>query len=903
MAAPTKLLFRMLGELEVLVDGRPVALGGAKQRALLALLLLERGHAVSTDRLIDAVWSERPPATVHKSIQVYVSGLRKALGENRIVTRGRGYELVAGPDEVDVDVFDALVTRATGAPAARAAEQLREALALVRGRPLADVALEPWGASEIGRIEERILAATEARIEADLELGRHAMLAPELEALVRQHPFREHLLELLMLALYRSGRQVEALETYRRGASGLRDELGLEPGRPLQQLEASILRQDSALDVPAAPRRQRLRRRGWKLAATGAVAVLAAAAAAAAVALTRGESASLESLPPGVAIISSSDGSLVAHIPTSEIPEPSEVVTGNGHFWVWGLHPFQLVEIDPRTGRILRHVSSPFSGDANWYLPSGRDVWFTAGRELVRVDTAEGRAVDRYVLAAASTENVLAWVTRCFGSLWVADNPDSLVLRVDPATGRTRARIPAQYPYAIACGDGGLWVSWWDKGLHRIDPRTNRVVAAAATPAPFVNEVAVGGGFAWVSNEAEGTVSKVDREGNVVAVYETGDGAHQMSFGDGRLWVANQDVGTVTGIDAATGARTTYSFGHPVQSVAVERSRLLVELREGLTFEDRIAALKGNVARLIVPAYVFDPVDPALAWNPWAFMVERATCAGLVQRQPRRNGRIAPDLARTMPTVSPDRLTYTFTVRSGRRFAPPSNAPVTARDVRSSIERAMSSRLGTTYPGTPTPGMLFLGDVVGAAAFHSSKADRLRGITVKGDTISFTLRRPSPTFLERLALPFFCTVPADTPRVRGGLTSAPPSAGPYYISDGLNGEYQILRRNPNYSGPRPARLDAIAFREGISPEHAVARVRSGAWDGAILDAELLVAGGAVARQARSDPQLRTEEIAARSFGIAFAKDNGSVHALLSTRLGCDTIPGALDLALLCLRVR
>src|SRR5262245_25251633 len=128
----------MLGELDVLVDGKPVVLGSAKQRTLLAVLLLERGHAVSTDRLIDTIWSGRPPATVQKSIQVYVSGLRRALGEERIVTRGGGYEVVAGADEVDVDVFDALVESAAGAPAARAAAQLRKSLALVRGRPLAD---------------------------------------------------------------------------------------------------------------------------------------------------------------------------------------------------------------------------------------------------------------------------------------------------------------------------------------------------------------------------------------------------------------------------------------------------------------------------------------------------------------------------------------------------------------------------------------------------------------------------------------------------------------------------------------------------------------------------------------------------------------------------------------------
>jgi DNA-binding SARP family transcriptional activator len=885
IVTPGSIHFRLLGELEVLVDGSPVALGGAKQRALLALLLLERGQAVSAERLIDAIWSGRPPETAQKSIQVYVSGLRKALGQDRIVTRGRGYELVVAPGESDVDRFDEL---------ARAGE-FGEALELVRGRPLADVELESWAVPEVDRLEERILTATEARIEVDLERGKHKQLVTELEALVESHPYRERLLELLMLALYRSGRQADALDVYRRGAKRLREELGLEPGRPLQQLETSILQQDPVIDPPPRAMQAATRRRSWKRLTVGAALLLAAAAAATAIALTRGSSASLESLPPGVAVISAADGSLISHISTTEIPEPVEAVTGNGHFWVWGLNPFQLVEIDPSRGRVLRHVGSPFGGDAAWYLPDGRNIWLTAGRELVRVDAAEGRIIDRYTLTNANAEYVLNWVTRCFGSLWVTDNPDNLVLRVDPANGRVIARVRTQYPAAIACGDGGLWVSWWDKGIHRIDPRTNRVVASASTPAPFVNVLAVGGGFAWSSNEAAGTVSKVDRNGNVVAVYETGDGAHQMSFADGRLWVANQDVGTVTGIDGATGARTTYSFGHPVQSVAAQGSKLVVLLLDGATFEDRITALKGKVAKLIVPTYVFDPAEPALAWNPWAVLAERATCAGLVQRVP-GSGRIEPDLAVALPRVSSDGMTYTFMVRRGRRFAPPSGAVVSADDVRASIERAMSPKLGPAYPGAPQPGVLFLDDLVGVKAFQHG-APHVRGVVVDGNRISFTLTKPSKTFLQRLALPFYCTVPADTPVVHSGLTHPAPSAGPYYFGEALNQEYDILRRNPNYTGPHPARLDAIALREGISAEHAIARIESGDWDGAILPDELLAPNGAAAREAISQG-LRVEDLQVPDPPF---NGGGAVHALLSPRLGCDTLPGALDFATLCLK--
>jgi DNA-binding SARP family transcriptional activator len=959
-----RLDFRILGPLEVRADDELLSLGGPRQRALLALLLLNANRVVARDRLIDELGGGRAGEAADHTLSVQVSRLRKALdprghGDPRLVTRPPGYLLQVEPGELDLHRFEELCAEGRQAlehgDARLAAAKLREAESLWHGRPLADLELEPFARVDVERLEELRLAAVEDRIEAELALGHHSAVVPELDALVAEHPLRERLRGQLMLALYRSGRQADALNSYRAGRSLLVEELALEPNSQLKELEQAILRQDARLEPPErtrtavalapqrrgsgstrdavensefgpgagrtplpgpsqgapyrpAPPQQEQRRarpqsRSSKLITAGAAIIVAVAAVAAGVILTHGGSGSLESLPPGVAIISAADGSLVSHISTAEIPEPSEVVTGNGHFWVWGLHPFQLVEIDSHDGRIVRHVGSPFSGDATWFLPDGRNVWFTDKKELVRVDAAEGIAVDRYHLIAATTNYGLAWVTRCSGSLWVADNPDSRVLRVDPTTGGVLARIPAQHPYAIACGDGGLWVTWYDKGLHRIDPRTNRIVATASTPAPYVNEVAVGGGFAWVSNETEGNVYKVDRDGKVEAVYETGDGAHQMSFGGGRLWVANQDVGTVTGIDAATGSRKTYVFGHPVQSVAAQGSRLLVELTKGITFEDRIAALRGKVAKLIVPTYVFDPVDPALAWNPVVFMAEHATCAGLVLQQPGAHGRVVPDLATAMPKVRGGR-TFTFTVRSGRRFAPPSGAAVTAEDVRSSIERALSPKLGSTIPRAPQPGMLFLRDVEGVNAFHSGRAPHVAGITVNGRTISFTLTRPSKTFLARLALPFFCTVPGDTPRVHGGLPDPPPSAGPYYMSDGLNGEYHILKRNPNYTGPHPAKLDAIAFREGISPEHAVARVRSGGWDAALLQNALLAPGGDVVRAAVADPRLRTEELPAGGVRIAFPRSHGPVlHALLSSRLGCDNVAGTIDLASLCLRAR
>ncbi len=230
--------FRILGPLEVLESGAPVELGGQKQRALLAMLLLHANEVVSTDRLIDALWEDDPPARAQKAVQVYVSGLRKVIGPGRIETKAPGYLVRAADDELDAARFEAFV--AQGA--------FRDALALWRGPALGDFVYARFAATEIARLEELRLSALEGRIERDLADGRQAEVAGELEGLVREHPLRERLRAQLMLALYRSGRQADSLEAYQDARRALSDELGLEPSRKLRELQQAILRHDPALD-------------------------------------------------------------------------------------------------------------------------------------------------------------------------------------------------------------------------------------------------------------------------------------------------------------------------------------------------------------------------------------------------------------------------------------------------------------------------------------------------------------------------------------------------------------------------------------------------------------------------------------------------------------------------------
>jgi len=244
--------FRILGPLEAVAADETLRLGGPKQRALLALLLLRRNEVLPRGRLIDAIWGDDPPDSAPNSLQVYVHGLRRVLGAERIERSGSGYRIHVGPDELDLERFEELVRRATETLDARpadAADDLREAVRLWRGSPLADLAGEPV-TSELNGVADARIAAIELRNDAELALGRHEGLVRELAALVAEHPYRERLREQQILALYRSGRQKEALEAYRAAREALVEELGVEPGRALQELERAVLRQDESLAAP-----------------------------------------------------------------------------------------------------------------------------------------------------------------------------------------------------------------------------------------------------------------------------------------------------------------------------------------------------------------------------------------------------------------------------------------------------------------------------------------------------------------------------------------------------------------------------------------------------------------------------------------------------------------------------
>ncbi|HYT80375.1 MAG TPA: ABC transporter substrate-binding protein [Actinomycetota bacterium] len=560
----------------------------------------------------------------------------------------------------------------------------------------------------------------------------------------------------------------------------------------------------------------------------------------------------LASDPAGMAILDAKSGTQLGFISTTQIKSPIWAQYADGHFWAFNADPPSLVEIDPKTGKVLHQIAPPVP-DMGGVAISGNDLWVTEAEHptLVRVDIRRGQEVERFTFSSPSESTGFdVGLLVAEGSVWMEAFKE--ILRIDPSTGGIQHAYSGIYHGGMASGDGSIWTGsdelvgsfFRGRGLIRIDPRTDAVFPSPEIGGDF-SSVAAGGGFGWTAVPTKGVVYKIDPRGNVVDTYHTGEGAENVAFADGVLWVANADVGTVTGIDAITGKQTVYRFEHPLNGLAAGSGSLLVQLTEGRTFQDEINALQGKVARFVVGAHQLDDVDPATAFSTLAYEVEFATCPKLFNYpdKPSPEGwNLQPEVAASMPDVSADGRTYTFTIRPGYRFSPPSNQPVTAETFRHSIERALSPKLAPGWLGPYSIGSSYVNDIKGEQAFLAGKAPHVSGLRAEGDTLTIALVRPSPNLLERLAMPFFCLVPTDSPILPQGavtrLGTNPnttidmvPSAGPYYIAETFGGKYTILKRNPNYRGPRPHRLDAIALREGIDPGLAVARVESGRWDG------------------------------------------------------------------------
>jgi DNA-binding SARP family transcriptional activator/DNA-binding beta-propeller fold protein YncE len=550
--------YRILGPLEVVDEGEPVPVGRLKERLVLATLLLHANEFVARERLMDELWGSSPPPTARKVVNVYVSQLRKALirnGHDPITTEDGGYRIGVDADSLDVTRMQRLLTRARDQTSAgeveQAAELLREALALWRGPTLAGLLFESRGRDEIERLDDLRLTALMDRIDCDLALGRHQEVLGELHVLVAEHPLQERLRGQQMLALYRAGRQADALDAYRQARRALVDELGIEPSEALQRLQQGILRHDPALETPAGtagvpslqlrtsppaaptststPRRHRRPRR--RLLAAVGVGVVALA----------GSLAFLSTRAGG------HDGS-----------RPAPQIAANS-----------IAQLDPRSGEVLSDVpvgiepgSMAFSGSSMWLVNRGSGT-------ITRYNVRRGT---RHTIGVASTPYDIA--ADAEGNVWVSDRKPTVTWILHAAAGAGTAAvppvlkdvsIPGTAAGAEAVGAGYLWViagpllrSSGNNRVSLIDVSSHELVKSIPLHGQ-TTAIAFAFGSAWVgSYDARDSTSwlSIVRPGSSRPTrlrLEAGDGWGPLDIaaGAGSIWVLTS-AGTVVKIDPET---------------------------------------------------------------------------------------------------------------------------------------------------------------------------------------------------------------------------------------------------------------------------------------------------------------------------------------------------------------
>ena len=867
-----KIDYRILGSFEVRVGGRLVGLGGEKPRALLAILLLHRNEVVSVDRLVDDLWGESPPETALRTVRAYVSRLRKALGANGtrapeeasapgangaspveeadgapdasggvLLTRGRGYVLRVAPGEVDLERFGEMAERgrdalATGRPG-EASAVLRMALGIWRGAPLAEFAYEPFAQSSIAQFEELHLAAVEDRVEADLALGRARELVGELRDLVARHPLRERLRGQLILALYRSGRQAEALEAYQEFRRTLSGELGLDPGPPIQQLELAILARDPTLDPPrvgepgappaAAPAAihglawVRPRRLGL---AVGAALLLALVVVGAVVGLSGGGAAAPAVIPgDSVGAISASGGAVRAAVALGS--SPSALAGGNGAVWAADYNSGTVSRIDVATRARVQTIEAGTT-PAGLAVGAG-SVWVTNhyGGTLSRIDPA----VDRVVQTIA-VGNAPVGVAVGDGSVWVANSSDGTLSRLDEVTGAVSDTVPlGGSPTGVAAGGAAVWVSEEPDGrVLRVDPRSGQVTASINV-GTGPTAIAAGSGSIWVANSLDGTVSRIDPTTNqVTATITVGDGAGAIAIGRGSVWVANQYAGTVSRIDPATDTvARTITVGNRPEGLTMAGGLLWVGSRAAPTGH------RGGTLTVLTTFWA-DTVDPVLTQTAQGAL--QLTNDGLTAYQ-RVGGsgsvQVVPDLAVSLPAPTDDGTTYTFQLRRGIRYS--NGELVRPEDFRRALERELTLGPNGAYGGP-------FANVAGGAecAAHPRHCDLSRGVVTDdaANTVTFHLVAPNPEFLARLTLVDAVAEPAATPD--HDIRFHPlPATGPYEWAVVTRHVAKAIRNPYFHEWSHAARPDGypdqIILRRIASPEAEVTAIERGTadngWDG------------------------------------------------------------------------
>jgi len=613
--------------------------------------------------------------------------------------------------------------------------------------------------------------------------------------------------------------------------------------------------------------RRRMHGRRWPLVAGAAVIALVAAAAAVA-ALRGGGSAQLSSLRT-VAVFDTG-GRFEGGVPTGVDSFVEQYYDGA----VWSLDAGgSLAKINPTNRQIEQAVA--VGNDAGWTFGGGA-VWVNSADKpyLTRVDAQYGSTsrivLPRNGLQAGDDPNGTA-IAYGAGSLWVAQNGGSTIARIDPATGKLERRYDANGVSLLRFGDGALYaVDQHGGNFERIDPRSGSPSWSSHIH-PWIADVLPAAGFLWLVVDSDAGVYRFsEQDGSQVGYVHTGAGSGGLAYGAHSVWVSNWRAGTVTRVNTLGSGADTFATGNAPTGLTVTPGG---DVFVGITPRppDVAATLHGTAAHVVLREDWLDQNDVGNAFSVRPWELEYATQAKLYNYPdwPGTNpSQPVPEIAAGYPTVTHHGgiWRYTIPVRTGYRFSPPSNAPVTAESMRYTLERSLSPKL----EGGNAPGEAFLGvcgpsdfgqcswQIVGQQAFVTGHAAHLRGLQVRGNALVIETTAPVPDIASRLAMPFFGAVPIGTPLSGFDPQQHPiPSAGPYYVSYQNIGWQTVLRRNPNYHGPRPHRLDAIVYDVGIDTGPAANRVKAGTLDyesETYPDFGVLAPGGTLAHEFASARQ-------------------------------------------------
>ena len=814
--------FRLLGAIEVSTDRDPLALGGPRSRAVLADLALHAGETVPTAALIADLWGELPPPSAGHTLETYVYRLRRVLHASDtngtlLASGSGGYRLAAPPQHIDVYEFRALVARgretAEEGDATAGAALLREALALWRGPALADIReAAAFAHLAAAMLEDERLAVLETLGEVRLRLGQHRELVGELEVAIAGAPYRESFHSQLMLALYRSGRQAEALAVFRRARELLVGDLGIEPGREMRNLEQAILRQAPELELasggaieralrplPArqtrlsaedpsratgAPRRRPLFTRVgrvWRWAGVGAI--LGLAGAISLPILLAAASSPATAPADGVAELTAAGGHIVGSLALSS--PPGAEVSADGSVWVTSSAGNAVYRIDPASASIVQTI--PVGSSPSAITAADGDIWVanTLAGTVSRISASTNEVVETINVGAEPTGIAFG-----SGSIWVADAADSTLEAINPVSGDPTSTIALDAaPFGLTFGAGSLWVtSPADDSVTRVDPHSTRPgqeISVGSGPTAIV----FGLGSAWVANSLDSTVSRVDPTTDAVAAaIPAGDAPDALTITRGSVWVGDRVSRTLTRIDAAKhDSVSTISIGAGAAGLSALGGHIwIAATATGRTRPTggTLRVLNSVIPSSVDPAVLEPDTPPPFYEDSYDTLVAYQQTGGSGALQ------LVPDLAIAMPTVTGGGTEYTFTLRPGLRYS--DGQLVRPKDFRYGIERALVLDADTARPS-------LLG-IVGAAACRAGRrCDLKRGVIVddSADTVTFHLVAPQSDFLYDLANVFTAPTPPGVP-ARHASRDPVPGTGPYAVVRLVPGRQAIFERNPYF---------------------------------------------------------------------------------------------------------